>query len=290
MKSKLNQNILNSNNKEKIIDLPEGKKINEFTLIYKLSSDDEQKEDYEKELFSYENKKKADQKFQEDYSRMSGINFNYKNNYSKFDNKPILDYNTERIRLFGSKFVETNFSKCKLFIENRECNLLEYYYVKNKERKKTFEIKLIIEQKITDFENMFKNCKILLTCIDINYFNTSTALTFKSFFENCENLQILPKFLNWETNNVLDMSSMFEGCKSLLYFPDLSKFEMSQITDINSMFCNCSKIKFLPKINNWNTSKIKNMKNLLVSSSSVQPFFGSWKVWCGKGTTSNFPL
>ena len=69
---------------------------------------------------------------------MSCINLNYKNNYSKFDNKSMLDYKTECIH-----FVETNFSKCKLYIENRECNLLEYYYVKNKKRKKTFEIKLI---------------------------------------------------------------------------------------------------------------------------------------------------
>ena len=265
MKSKLNQlqNLSNNLNKEKIIDLPEGKKINEFTLIYKLSSDEDLKENYEKEMLSYENKKKVDQKFEEDYSKMSGLHYNSKNNYYlKYDNKPVLDLNKERIRLFGSKFVETNYSKCKLIIEDKELNLMEYYYIKNKREKKYFEIKLIVKEKITDFESMFKNCKNLLTCPDLNYLDTSSAFTFKSFFENCENLQILPKFLYWDTNNVTDMSSMFEGCKSLLYFPDLSKFEMSKVTDINSMFCNCSKIKFLPKINTWNTSKIKNMKNL----------------------------
>lgn len=83
MKSKLNhlQNLSNNQNNEKVLDLPEGKKINEFTFIYKLSSDEDLKENYEKEILSYENKKKVDQKFEEDYSKMSGLYNNSKINY-----------------------------------------------------------------------------------------------------------------------------------------------------------------------------------------------------------------
>ena len=44
---------MKSQNKEKIKDLPEGKKLNEFTLIYKISSDEDLKDNYEKELLSY---------------------------------------------------------------------------------------------------------------------------------------------------------------------------------------------------------------------------------------------
>ena len=54
MKSKLNhlQNLSNNQNNEKVLYLPEGKKINEFTFIYKLSSDEDFKENYEKEILS----------------------------------------------------------------------------------------------------------------------------------------------------------------------------------------------------------------------------------------------
>ena len=166
---------MKSQNKEKIINLPEGKKINEFTLIYKLSSEEDLKDIYKKELLSYETKKKADQKLEEDYLSMSNTNNYSRKNYVQNDNKPMLDLNKERIRLFGSKFVENNFSKCKLIIENKEYNLMEYYYIKNRKDKKYLEIKLIIKDKIFDFECMFKNCKNLLTCPDINNLDTNMS-------------------------------------------------------------------------------------------------------------------
>ena len=188
MKSKSNQiNIsLSSNSRGFDItkNLPEGKNLNEFILIYKITTIQ-----------------------------------NYSNHYGY--GKPLFNLNNEKIRLFGSKFVETNYSKCKLIIENKECNLLEYYHIAKNPKKEYFEIKLIIKEKISDFDSMFKNCKNLLSCPDLDHLNTSNAITFKSFFENCENLQLLPKFLNWDTKNVTNMSSMFNGCKSLLFLPDL---------------------------------------------------------------------
>jgi surface protein len=239
------------------INLPEGKKINEINLLYLLSSDEIRKNNYNQELSKYNSQKESNKIIEADYSKMTGMKSAY--HYNDYD-KPYFDISTERIHLFGNKFVEINFKKCKLIINNQEHNLVEYFTVKSRE--KTFQIKLIIKEQITNFDSMFKDCKNLLTCPDINNLDTSGAISFRSFFENCENLKILPKFLDWKTNLVIDMSSMFEGCKSLLYLPDLSKFDTSKVTDISNMFMNCSQIKFLPKINKWNTSKIKDMKNL----------------------------
>ena len=284
MKSKSNQihnNISsnsNSKNIDSIKDLSPGKALNEFTLAYILPSDSYHKENFEKELALYETKKKSEQNFDQNYS---SIKYKSKKNFYNDDEpnyESVSDLNKERIRLFGNKFIETNYSKCKLIIDNKEQNLVEYYFINNRIEKKFFEIKLKIKQKITNFEGMFKNCKNLLTCPNIGNLDTSEAVTFKSFFEGCENLQILPKFLKWDTKNVEDMSSMFEGCKSLLYLPDLSKFDMSKVKDISNMFTNCSHIKFLPKINKWNTSKIKDMKNLFKGCSKLA-FIPDISIW-----------
>ena len=183
-----------------------------------------------------------------------------KRNKQREENKPKLNLEEEKLKLFGDHFAKINKNKCKLIIEGQEMDLCEFYTTKSKE--KTFQIKMIVNETIEDFVGMFKDCRNLLACPDLDTLNTSKATSFKGMFENCESLCILPKFVNWDTSNVTDMSSMFDGCKNLLFYPDLSKFNMSKVTNISGMFCNCLKIKFLPKINKWDTSKITDMKFL----------------------------
>ena len=196
MKSKSNQihnnSSQNSNSKniENIKGVSPEKTINEFTLIYILPNSNP-RDNFEKELSLYENKKKSEQRYDQN---SSSIKYNSKKNFFNDDEpdyEPVSDFNKERIRLLGGQFIENNFSKCKLIIDDKEQNLVEYYYINNRIGKKFFEIKLKIKQKITDFEGMFKNCKNLLTCPDIFNLDTSEAVTFKSFFHNCENLQLI---------------------------------------------------------------------------------------------------
>ena len=188
MKSKSNQthNNTSQNSNYKNIDSIKAnsseKTNNQITLVYLLPYDCFRKENFEEELAINENKKSYQQKYGQNYSNVK--NKSKKNLFYDDEYEPDSELNKERIRLFGNKFIETNFSKCKLIIDKKEQNLVEFYHINNNRFvKKFFEIKLVIKQKITDFECMFKNCKNLLTCPDIS--NLDTAKIFGLGYKKC---------------------------------------------------------------------------------------------------------
>ena len=104
-------------------------------------------------------------------------------------NEMIIIYKIEgqsRIKLFGENFIENNKNNCKIIIENKEKDLIEYLNIEKNEG--SIKIKLKEIKTITNMIYMF--------C-------------------NCESLTSLPNISNWNTNNVTDMNDMFSNCNSL---------------------------------------------------------------------------
>ena len=64
--------------------------------------------------------------------------------------------NEENIRIFGHEFVKNNKNKCKMVIDNKECEITEKYNIKNYDNNK-LEIKLKGID-ITDMSKMFAEC------------------------------------------------------------------------------------------------------------------------------------
>ena len=95
--------------------------------------------------------------------------------------------------------------------EIEESNI--YNYIGNEDY---IEIKLVENEKITDFSNLFHSCLLL----------------FK--FDCC-----------WDFANITNISSMFQGCKSLSELSDISKWNISNVNDMKWLFYECNSMNSL---------------------------------------------
>ena len=102
------------------------------------------------------------------------------------DSEDNQDEDKYEIKLFGEKFIENNKNNCKIIIDNKEQDLIEYLKINKNE--KILKIKLKEIKTITNMSYMFDGCKSLTS---------------------------LPDISNWNTNNVTNMSFMFSEYNSL---------------------------------------------------------------------------
>ena len=145
------------------------------------------------------------------------------------------------VRIFGSKFVKNNKNICKMFIDNKEYEITEYYNITNDNNNK-LEIKLKGINNITNMSCMFNQCSSLLSLSDISKWNTNNVTNMSGMFNYCKSLSSLPDISKWDTNNVTDMKCMFYECKSLSSLPDISKWKINNVTDMNCMFWICESL------------------------------------------------
>ena len=134
----------------------------------------------------------------------------------------------EKIKLFGSSFIGNNKNKCKIIIENKEQDIIEFIKINEEMRKKgILEIKLKEIKTFTNMSHMFgddKNdgCDELLSLPDIDKWDMKNVTNMSYIFSFCKSLFSLPDISKWNISNVKDMSGMFKFCKSLLSLPDIS--------------------------------------------------------------------
>ena len=147
------------------------------------------------------------------------ISDNYKNEICikyKFDSS------SEKLKIFGKKFVENNKDKCKIeykhqsFLSEKEvCNLTETIYTDDFYGE-LIEITLKDIDKITDMSYLFDGCKSLLALPDISEWDTSKITNMCALFNGCVFLISISDISKWDTSNVTDMQFMFNGCNSLM--------------------------------------------------------------------------
>ena len=118
-----------------------------------------------------------------------------------------------KIKLFGKKFITNNKNNCKIIIDNKEEDIIEYLKVNKNE--KILKIKLKEIKTITNMSYMFYHCKALISLPDISKWNTNNVTNMSNMFSYCKLLISLPDISNWNTNNVKYMSNMFSNCRSL---------------------------------------------------------------------------
>ena len=94
--------------------------------------------------------------------------------YKKF-NVPGL---TGTMRIFGDKFMEENYDKCYLILNNKEMRLCtRISYSKKNEEDDLLEIKLIETKKITSMNSMFRGCKTLVSLDNFSQWDIPVLLT-----------------------------------------------------------------------------------------------------------------
>ena len=95
-----------------------------------------------------------------------------------------IDEDENIIQIFGSEFVKNNKKICKMIINNKEYEIIEYYNIKSTNN------------------NILK--------IKLEGINNVTNMSF--IFSGCTSLLSLPDISKWNTTNIINMSYMFFGC------------------------------------------------------------------------------
>ena len=211
-------------------------------------------------------------------------------------NEITLKYNIKdkkRIKLFGNKFINNNKRKCKIIIENKEQDIVEFLDInkikkdekEEKEEKKTIEIKLKIIKTLTNMSHMFGDkmydgCYDLLSITDIGKVDTRNVTNMSCMFSGCSSLSSLAEISEWDTISVTNMSYMFSGCSSLSSLPDISKWDTSNVTNMSYMFDNCKSLASLPDISKWDTSNVTNISYLFNNCSVLNklPEISQWDI------------
>ena len=162
------------------------------------------------------------------------------------DSQDSQDEDKYEIKLFGEKFIENNKNNCKIIIDNKDQDLIEYLKINKNE--KILKIKLKEIKTITNMSYMLSYCNSLTSLPDISNWNTSNVTNMSYMFYYCSSLKSLPDISKWNTNNVTNMNTMFQECNQLISIPDISKWNTSNVTDISFMFNQCNKLISLPDI------------------------------------------
>ena len=103
----------------------------------------------------------------------------------------------ESIQILGNDFVDNYMDTLKIKVDNNIENITDYYYIKDKSDKKELEIKLLGINEITDFNNMFSDCKSLISISDnISKLDTSNVTDMSNMFFMCKGLKTLPVYLS----------------------------------------------------------------------------------------------
>ena len=172
------------------------------------------------------------------------------NGNSKYITLKYKTNNEKRIKIFGTDFVKNNKQNCEILYENKKYDLTEYFDIENKSiPDNILEIKLIMNNYITNMSCMFLNCGNLISLPDFHKLDTIYVYDMHSLFSNCINLtEIDYNISEWNTENCEDISYLFCKCHSLVNIPDISKWNISKVKYMDYLFYSCSKIKILPNI------------------------------------------
>ena len=183
--------------------------------------------------------------------------------------------NSNKIRIFGDKFIENNKDKCHIIYKGKQYILTSHITLNNKSE---VEIQLRGINKIIDMEYIFEDCNSLFDIPDITNWNTRKVIKMNRMFSGCNLLKHIPNISTFDTHNVVDMSDMFSGCESLISLPDISNWDMANVYNLKGMFFNCKSLKSLPDISKWKINKVINMKSLFHFCSSLTslPDISNW--------------
>ena len=131
--------------------------------------------------------------------------------------------NHNEIKLFDKKFIKNNRDNCILSINNKIIDICEYYSINKELKEKNIKLSIIQKNKIINMSNMFSNCTLLSSLLDISKWNTRNVEDMSNMFFHCTSLLSLPAISKWNTSNVKDMSNIFSHCTSLSLLPDITK-------------------------------------------------------------------
>ena len=171
------------------------------------------------------------------------------------ENKRLVKHNHDNLS-------EINQNNTSLFINEKKL-IFKKYFIPTKI--KTYSIKLIFKNKLSNCAYMFCNCSNI---IDINFskFKFHNIISMLNMFRGCSSLTTL-NLSSFNTENVTDMGDMFRECSSLTNL-NLSSFNTKNVTNMMYMFFKCSSLTTL-NLSSFNTKNVTNMRSMFSGCTSL---------------------
>ena len=177
---------------------------------------------------------------------------------------------------------EMNESNTEIYIENREKEKFEKFFIPKKEG--TYIIKIFLNFIIKDCSYMFYRCSnirsidfssfnsknvtnmsyMFCECVNLencnlSCFNNKNVTNLRAMFYNCNNLENI-NLTKLNTEKVTNMSYMFFGCHTIKNI-DLSFFKTAQVTNMSYMFYECNNLESID-LSNFNNINVMDMSNM----------------------------
>ena len=142
-------------------------------------------------------------------------NFNIVNNVekklNKYKDKINLIYLTDEINtypIFGDSFVKNNENNIELIINGKQNKLISKCELKKREN----HITLLIQNKLTNLNNMFRGSNNLKDIKELKYLYVNEVKNFSYMFSDCSSLSDIKPLQSWNVSNGNDFSCMFIFC------------------------------------------------------------------------------
>ena len=204
-------------------------------------------------------------KYNKNIQKKLDIGINDYKTYKKIEIEIAPIYKDDKINYF-IKIPFDKKSYYHIYFDDEINEINKNYFTKDDNIKK---IKIIIDEEITSFEELFYKCEFIEK-INFVKFNRNNINNMSSMFYGCLSLKEL-NLNNFDTSNVTNMNSMFYLCSSLKKL-NLNSFNTSKVTNMNRMFSRCNSLKGL-NINNFNTHNVTDMSEMFYKCSALKELY-----------------
>ena len=136
----------------------------------------------------------------------------------------------------NNNFENLNETNTELYI-NKKPEKFEKFFIPKQQG--LYQIKLIINTKLTNCRYMFYNCESIIE-LDLSRLNTEEVKDMSYMFSGCKNVSKI-NLSKLKTQNVTNMEGIFYNCNNLTEI-DLSNFKTENLTNLKAMFYGCIKL------------------------------------------------
>ena len=201
------------------------------------------------------------------------------NKNKRFNLKYLIEEDNTETFLFGKSFVEANYGKCYLIINNIDTELTyKYIFPKKGEHIVTLVIK---DDNNLVFKGMFDIIKIrndriflisgsyfinfvsnkLIDISSLENLDVSNAKDLSYMFCGCSKVKNFDFLKKWDVAKCENFEGLFTGC-SFFDINFLSSWNLIQATNLKGMFCGCRQLKNINGCKNWNVGKVQNFSGI----------------------------
>ncbi|MCC4397148.1 BspA family leucine-rich repeat surface protein [Limosilactobacillus reuteri] len=107
----------------------------------------------------------------------------------------------------------------------------------------------------------------ILTSLDANSLDTSSATSMQSTFEGTTKFSSLNGISNWDVSNVTNMSLLFQNATGLTSLTGLENWDVQKVTNMTRIFNNINKVTDLSPLSNWKTDSLQKLNTAFANNS-----------------------